>query len=530
MWFQHHRHDIHRVFLSSFSGILLSLSFPKTGVDFFSWFALVPFLYVLKDGNKKENIISGLSFGIAHFLTLLYWVVYTLNIYGYIPMLLCIPILMLLVLYLSCYPIFFAWFIGRAIHKPLYLIIVAPSLWVCLEYARAYAFSGFPWELLGYSQHRMIQFIQIADIAGVYGVSFLLVLVNTAVLTLYLFFSKKGWREEAVTGKTALSHGLLAILCVIFVWAYGSYRIHETDRKTAHASTATVSVIQGNIDQSLKWSPSNQNETIIKYRNLSVLAAKTKPDLIVWPETAAPFYYENDPILTYRVKEAIQTCGTEFLIGFPSFEKDMNRFKFFNSAYILNTKGDIEGSYSKVHLVPFGEYVPLQDYLPFIHKLTEQSGDFYAGKKGDTLDFSKGKIGVQICFEVIFPGLSRAMVKNGAQLIVNITNDAWFGKSSAPFQHFSMVKFRAVENKRAIARSANTGISGFIDPCGRVLSSTELYVDSQLTRKLPMTDTLTFYTRHGDVFVFLCMILLIPALLPLVRKKNRETFHVKRSK
>jgi len=208
----------------------------------------------------------------------------------------------------------------------------------------------------------------------------------------------------------------------------------------------------------------------------------------------------------------------------------MNRFKFFNSAYVLNTKGDIEGSYSKVHLVPFGEYVPFQDYLPFIHKLTEQSGDFYPGEKGATLDFNKGKIGVQICFEVVFPGLSRAMVKNGAQLIVNITNDAWFGKSSAPFQHFSMVKFRAVENKRAIARAANTGISGFIDPCGRVLSSTELYVDSYLTQKLPLADTLTFYTRHGDVFVFLCAILLIFAILPLVRKKNRETFHVRRSK
>jgi apolipoprotein N-acyltransferase len=257
---------------------------------------------------------------------------------------------------------------------------------------------------------------------------------------------------------------------------------------------------------------------------LSVLAAESKPDLIVWPETAAPFYYENDPLLTYRVKETIQTCATEFLIGFPSYEKGMNRFKFFNSAYVLNAKGEIEGSYSKVHLVPFGEYVPLQDYLPFIHKLTEQSGDFYAGEKGDTLDFSKGEIGVQICFEVIFPGLSRAMVKNGAQLIVNITNDAWFGKSSAPFQHFSMVKFRAVENKRAIARAANTGISGFIDPCGRVLESSELYVDSQQTRKLPLSDTLTFYTRHGDVFVFLCGFLLIPALLPLIRKKAGKPF------
>lgn len=521
MWLQHHRRDIHRVFLSAFSGMLLSLSFPKTGVDFLSWVALVPFLYALKNGNKKENILSGLSFGIAHFLTLLYWVIYTLNVYGYIPLALCIPILLLLVLYLSCYPVFFAWFIGRTTHKPLYLIFIAPSLWVCLEYVRAYAFTGFPWELLGYSQHRMLPFIQIADIAGVYGVSFLLVLVNTTVFILSLFFTKNHWRDEAVTAKTALIHSSLAIVCVILVWTYGSYRIHEIDEEMVQAKSPVISVIQGNIDQSLKWSSSNQNDTVLKYSNLSVLASQAKPDLIVWPETAAPFYYENDKVLTYRVKETLETCGTEFLIGFPSFERDMNRFKFYNSAYVLDPKGAISGSYSKVHLVPFGEYVPLQDYLPFIHKLTEQSGDFFAGEKGDTLEFSKGKIGVQICFEVIFPGLSRAMVKNGAQLIVNITNDAWFSKSSAPYQHFSMVKFRAVENKRSIARAANTGISGFIDPCGRVLSSTDLYVDSYLTEKLPLIDTLTFYTRYGDVFVLLCVILLIPALLPLMRRKTR---------
>ena len=191
----------------------------------------------------------------------------------------------------------------------------------------------------------------------------------------------------------------------------------------------------------------------------------------------------------------------------------MDNFKFYNTAYLLDPGGDILGAYNKVHLVPFGEYVPLQQYLPFIHKLTEQSGDFYAGTKGNTIVFNQSRIGVQICFEAIFPELSRAMVKNGANIIINITNDAWFGRSSAPFQHFSMIKFRAVENKRSVARAANTGISGFIDPCGRVLASTSLYEDSYLTRRIPLCDTMTVYTRYGDVFAFLCFAFLLTAFI-----------------
>lgn len=518
MWPEHHRREIFRVFLSSLSGLLLSLSFPKAGLEILSWIALLPFFFALKEGSTKENILSGLAFGAAHFLSLLYWIVYTLNIYGYIPVLLCIPIVLLLALYLSGYTVFFAWFIGRAMDKPSYLILIAPSLWVVLEYIRAWALTGFPWELLGYSQHRLPHLIQIADIAGVYGVSFLIVLVNTAVFTLCLFFSKNTWKGAAVSGRTAWTHGTAAVLCLAMAWTYGAFRIRETDENTARARTAAVSVIQGNIDQSLKWSPAYQYETLFKYRHLSTLAAQERPDLIVWPETAAPFYYGNDRGMTRHVQETVETCGTEFLVGFPSFEREPGRFKFHNSAHLLDRQGDITGSYSKVHLVPFGEYVPLQDFLPFINKLTAQSGDFFPGEKGLTLDFAKGKLGVQICFEVIFPGLSRAMVKNGAQLIVNITNDAWFGRSSAPFQHFSMVKFRAVENKRAVARAANTGISGFIDPCGRVLANTGLFEDSQLSRSLPLNESITFYTRYGDVFVLLCFFFLVPVIVSLYRK------------
>lgn len=513
MRLQDHRQDLQRVFLSGLSGLLLTLAFPKAGLDVLAWVALVPFLYTLREGGRRERLISGLSFGLVHYLSLLYWVVYTLNTYGYIPLVLCVPIVLLLSLYLSLYPCLFAWVVGRPGIKPLVLILLAPALWVCLEYVRAWALTGFPWELLGYSQHRVLPMIQIADLFGVYGVSFLIVLVNTAIFTACLFFSKKTWNGGMLSGKTVLIHGSAALVCVALTWTYGSLRIRQIDRLAAGAGTASVSVIQGNIDQSMKWNTSYQHETLFKYRQLSMQAAEARPDLIVWPETSAPFYFGNDKSLSSLVRQTIETCGTEFLIGFPSYEQDMDRFRFFNSAHLFDPRGEITGSYSKVHLVPFGEYVPLQKFLPFIQKLTAQSGDFFPGEKGSILWFGKGGAGVQICFEVIFPGLSRAMVKNGAKLLVNITNDAWFGTSSAPYQHFSMVKFRAVENKRAVARAANTGISGFIDPVGRVVAQTGLYEDRQLTRSLPLADTLTFYTRYGDVFLLFCLPMLIPAVL-----------------
>ncbi len=522
-WLQHRRRIIHLIFFSGLSGFLLSLSYPKSGLSFLAWIALVPFLSSLKSGHAREPYVSALSFGVVHGLTLLYWVVHTLNIYGYLPMVLCIPILLLLVLYLSCYPLLFAWLIVKIVKKPMYLMAAAPSMWVLLEYLKSWALTGFPWELLGYSQHNVIQMIQIADITGVYGISFLIVLVNTAVFTVFLYMAKKDWCGESVTGKTAFVHGILATACVVLVAAYGFFRIQATDYASAAADTATVSVVQGNIDQSVKWNSSYQVKTLMTYGKLSKLAAgKDKPDFIVWPETAAPFYYENDRLLTALLKQTLTECDTEFLIGFPSYEKDGGRYRFYNSAYAMAPDGQVGGKYSKVHLVPFGEYVPLQDFLPFIDKLTAQSGDFYAGQKGDTLVFSPGKIGVQICFEVIFPNLTRAMVQNGARLIANITNDAWFGTTSAPYQHFSMVKFRAVENKRAIARAANTGISGFIDPCGRVLAATGLYEEAYLTRKLPLPGHMTFYTRFGDVFVLFCAALMIPALVSFFKRHGAK--------
>lgn len=500
------------MFFSGLAGLILSLSFPKPGVYFLAWISFIPLFFVARDLTPSKGFLAGFCFGLVHFLSLLYWVVYTLHTYGYLPLFLCVPILLLLVFYLSLYPAIFTLLLCKFCKRPSYLLIVTPCLWVALEYIRSIALTGFPWELLGYSQHNFSALIQFSDITGVYGISFLVMLVNAGLFILCLNLTGKTWQNNGIKRPLALCHLAVAASCFALVCVYGVIRTKQVENWVSHAKTLTVSVIQGNIDQSVKWDNAYQKHTLTKYSGLSLRAAVDKPDLIVWPETAAPFYYDHNASLVHLLTQTIAQTGAEFVIGFPSYEHRQNRFQFYNSAFVFDGKGQLADAYSKVHLVPFGEYVPLKRFLPFINKLTEQSGDFYAGQKGETVDLESGhKLGIQICFEVIFQNLCRSMVNNKAELLVNITNDAWFSDSSAPYQHFSMVKFRAVENRRAVARSANTGISGFISPTGKALGLTGLYTDAYRTQSLPLLNQRSFYTRYGDWIVVFCALVLAAA-------------------
>jgi len=259
-----------------------------------------------------------------------------------------------------------------------------------------------------------------------------------------------------------------------------------------------VAVVQGNVDQSIKWDAAFQVITTVKHRNLSLEAAKAGADLVIWPETATPFYLFQDQVLTEMVIQGVREAGTYFIIGSPSVDTDHKEHVYYNSAYLITPKGEPVGRYDKVHLVPFGEYVPLKRYLPFLGKMVAQVADFKAGRPGTPLVWGERPIGMLICYEIIFPGLARAMTLNGGQLLVNITNDAWFGRTSAAYQHFSMAVFRSIENRRFLARAANTGISGFIDPNGRIMAATGLFEDATLAAEVRFLDHLTAYTRWGD--------------------------------
>jgi apolipoprotein N-acyltransferase len=497
--------DRKNMLLAALSGLLLTGSFPKIGLDWLVWVALVPLFAAIANLSAKKSFRIGFIAGLIHYLSLLYWVVPVMRTYGYLPLYLSITILFLFAAVLALFPAVFSMAVAAIGRTPTRCLITVPLLWVALEYIRTYIFTGFPWALLGHSQYLRLQLIQIADLFGVYGVSFLIVLSNTAFFLALTLITRQTLQNKPVSRRLPAVAVIFFVLGFLFTWIYGTWRIKTTDHLIAASPSARIAVIQGNVDQAVKWNPAFQAATIKTHTRLSLLAKSENPDLIVWPESATPFYlfYNKEP--TQKVLEGIQKTDTDFLIGSPSFAGKEGNMAYYNSAYLISPRAKSIVKYDKAHLVPYGEYVPFKKWLPFLGKLVAQVGDFRPGKAGKTIPWKKDALGVQICYEIIFPGLSRAMVKNDAVLLINITNDAWFGKTSGPYQHFSMTVLRAVENRRALARAANTGISGFIDPVGRILTSTLLLQEAAITRTLPLIRKKTFYTRFGDLFALACL-------------------------
>ncbi|MCD4742263.1 MAG: apolipoprotein N-acyltransferase [Desulfobacteraceae bacterium] len=490
------------LFPACLSGFVSALAFP--GVNFYAlaFIGLVPLLVNIEKLNKKERFFAGLLAGFVHYLTLIHWFLTTMHTYGNLNIMIAISALILMCLYFALYFAFFSLIIGSFKYNSLFMPFFAASLWVALEYLRTYLFTGFPWCITGYSQYLNNNFIQIADITGVYGISFFILLINAFAALIVINFKKNN--------KKVLVSGFYILIVFIAVFSYGISRNNKIDTYTASADYTKIAVVQGNIRQDIKWDAGYVSNTLNKYSVLSEKVSQENPDLIVWPETALPFYYGFSKKLSDKVDVCVRKAKTSFLIGSPAFKREDTKLKYYNRAYMLNKFSVETGKYDKIHLVPFGEYVPLGDYLSFLGKLTAQAGDFTAGED-DTqpLDFGAGDAGILICFEIIFPTLSRNFVKKGADILLTITNDAWFGRSSAAEQHFSMAVFRAIENRRSLARAANTGISGFVSPNGKIYEKSEVFVEGSLVHDLPVLKIKSFYTIFGDVFAFFCSIAII---------------------
>jgi apolipoprotein N-acyltransferase len=308
---------------------------------------------------------------------------------------------------------------------------------------------------------------------------------------------------------------VMALVCI-----YGVIRIQYVNQLTANAPALGATVIQGNIDQSVKWDPLYQKSTLDIYHSLSVRVSPSVPGVIVWPETAMPFYFQDADQRHREIIRISKKTGNWLLFGGPGYRmNDSGVISYSNSAFLLSPAGEYTGRYDKVHLVPYGEYVPLRKLFPFISKLVVGVGDFQAGKGFFPLSLEKHKVGVLICYEGIFPESGRAYKKLGANLLVNITNDAWFGNTSAPYQHLSMTVFRAVENRLFLIRAANTGISAIIDPTGRITDHTAIFERTSLSGSVKFLDEKTFYTLYGDIFVYTCIISL-PFIILLSKRRR----------
>ncbi len=484
------------VSLSLLSGILLILSFPKFDLEFLAWLALVPLFYAIEGKGFAQSFKIGFLTGFASFLGILYWIIVAVHTYGYIPLTLSSLILLLLVAYMAAYMGAFT-FLTRFVQLRLGLetVLFAPVLWVSLEYLRSFLLTGFPWANLGYSQYLNLPLIQMSDITGVYGISFVVLLVNAALYTVLRQWKKKIFPYREVIATALIFSGFLV---------YGYFKMSAVEREMAGQPSLKVGLVQGNIDQSIKWSESFQKETLEIYQRLSLKVAREKPDLMIWPETATPFFFQDSAEFQPIVFAIPEKTNAFLLFGSPSYKIRQHKIYHYNSAYLLSPSGELAGQYDKIHLVPFGEYVPLSNLLFFIGSLGEGIGNFKPGKEIYNFSLPQSKFGVVICFEIIFPDLCRRFVKRGANFLVTITNDAWFGKTSAPYQHFSMAAFRAVENHVCVARAANTGITGLIDPRGKILRQGGIFTEEAMSGTIRLMRKKTFYTLYGDIFAWLC--------------------------
>ena len=500
------------------SVILLLLSLPG-GVNFWPLLgvACVPFLVCINRGTCRQALFFGFFFGTVHFLVQLYWIVFVVGHYGGLPLYLAVFALLLLCFYMSFYFILLAALIRgiTSTFSPFASLWLIPAAWVAMDYLRSLGFTAFPWMDIGYGTASVPLLMQSADIWGHYGLTFLIVLLNTC-FACCLMYKKQLKNRRAMT-----------ISVVVFLAAtlsYSVWRMQVIDSKLADVPTINAGVVQGNIDQAQKWNPTRQGATVKTYLDQSsvLLRSDLKPDFLLWPETALPFYPPGHPLLS-PISRFLRGEQVMLLTGSPWYERESltgDELKLYNSSLLFNTEGRIVNRTSKSHLVPFGEYVPFKKYLPFIAPLVEGVGDFIPGVIADPPACKNAKIGVLICFESIFPDISRKWVDTGANLLVNITNDAWYGKSSAPHQTLAMTRFRAVETRRSIVRAANTGFSAFIDPLGRVQDESPLFVKWQSVRPVVLMEERTVFMRGGFAFPRVCLILTLLVSLFVVWKRQ----------
>jgi apolipoprotein N-acyltransferase len=491
------------ILLSIVSGLLLVPAFPPIDFFPFAWVALVPLLIALNGKDAKSAFCLGMIFGFVYFAGTIYWISNSMRVYGNIPVLVTLFAISLLCTYLALYAGVFSMlfnFLKERYKLP--ASIIAPLLWVPLEFLRSYALTGFPWSILGYTQYSFLTLIQISDITGIYGISFLVVAINGMLFDVYLYKSEK--TRHPLTARWPMTLSILLMTAVITgVLFYGRAKLNVEENE----QKIKVSVIQGNIPQDRKWDSKFQTHVIDKYEKLTREAAAANPDIIIWPESALPFIFGHDKVLTGEVVDFQKQLDSYLIFGgLIGRGSEQGKSRLANSAFLLSPEGTVESVYDKMLLVPFGEYVPMRKLLPFIDKMVMAIGDFVPGREHVVMNTPFAKIGNLICYEIIFPGFVRKFVDRGANVLVTITNDAWFGRTAGPYQNFSVAVFRAIENRVPVVRSANTGISGFIDTKGRIENKSDIFVEANLTGDVAIGKDRSFYTKYGDIFDYACLL------------------------
>lgn len=498
------------VFLAITSGLALTLAFPPFQLGFLAYWALVPLFFLFDDRTPGQAFRWGYLAGLFISLGTIYWISWV-TLPGALATLVIHP------LYFGLYGSLHS-YLRRRLGEGHLLAI--PFVWTAIEYLKSLGELGFPWVSLGYTQSYYLSLIQFSTYTSVFGVSFWVATINVLVYAIL--------RSRYNLKRVAWLLGLLVILFLL-PWVYGREVIPKADE---FDEAIQVAVIQGNIDPYIKWEEDNRQLSFDIYETLTREAAVRHPDVVVWPETATPAYLRIDRKYRRWTHGFVDSLGIPLVTGTPDVEfDDAGSYRTYNAVFaFLPERTDLQ-SYAKIHLVPFGERVPYEDEIPFLKKFLDQfemgEGNFSPGKEIVTLaiPWQGGllRLGPVICFESIFPDLVRRFVARGADLLVVVTNDAWFGRewvakelaqkrprwifkglakwlTSGMYQHAQIAVFRAIENRTSIARAANTGVSMTIDPYGRIRQRLGVWERGVLVDRLPLRRQKTFYTEHGDLF------------------------------
>jgi apolipoprotein N-acyltransferase len=497
--------------LAALSGFLLTLAFPRWGLWPLAWVGLIPLFYALDQARKRwQAFLFGFTAGFVFFLLSISWLRHV-TLFG------LFFVVAIEAVYWGIFGWAFHFLTVRLRKKPAPTFLGLAAVWVALELIRAeIPVWGFGWNLLGSSQAPNLWIAQLASVGGVYAVSFLVFLGNRVVYSLL----RHGIKKEL---QTVLVFSLLLAATALFGWSRIQTFIPN--------SLFRVSVLQGNIPQLLKWEQAYKDEILRIYLNLTELASYDAPELIVWPEAAYPGFFNREPDAE-RIKELVRKIEVPVLVGSPHQEDT----GYTNSAYLLNPKGEVAGRYDKIRLVPFGEYIPWKPIFGFLERYAYALGvsDFSAGKEFTVFQTKESgpKFSILVCFEDTFPDLARTLVERGADFLGVLTNDAWFGHSSAPYQHLQASVFRAIENGVPVFRAANTGVSAFITPRGIVAERVknqegdDSWVMGGATYPVAWVREKTFYRQGGWIFPYVCFVaLVIMSLLRMKKFKKKVRAH-----
>lgn len=543
--------------LIAVSSFLLVLSFPKFNLGFLAWVGLLPLFIAINGKSLKYSFLLSLICGAVFFFGVFYWILEVpkyADVRG-----------SLFGLYSGCCFGFFFFgsyfgFFGLAytlVSKRLgtaQALLAAPFIWVSLEYIRSnLSFLSLPWALLAHSQYQYPSVIQIISLAGTYSISFLIVLVNSAVAAIiFPYFSIFSGQQippnlplrnggvsvfpfsEEDRGRFQNNKGRIALLAttaslIVLTLIYGCINISQP----MNGNRIKITLIQGNIEQVKKWDPRHARDIMQTYADLTQGAAKDRPAIVIWPETATPGAINLNPKLYFELREIVKEAGTYLLSGSAQQqkfgEKGTKRLKYLNSAFLVDPQPKMvkQQRYDKIRLFPFGEYMPCKGIIPWSLIKVSGSDHYISGKEFTVFEHPDFRFGVMICWENVFPDLVRQFVKRGAQCIINLTNEAHFGRTAAPYQLLSISVFRAVENGVFVVRCANTGISCIIDPYGRIIDRVkdekgqDIFVRGTMTGWITPLDSKTIYTRYGDWFVWVTFVGSIAFLVVAIFKKNK---------